>query len=154
MILPSLALAIVLQQGSPTTPIANPKPAHRAVHAKRKSKKIQRPEPPKNPWTDGPAGSGEPVTDGEIVVIQFLVEKSTGERIADSQKRGLPYTFKIGETGNDPLLDRVVKGMRVGGVRTGTVSAKDAYGPEGMPPLIKPDDSLVVKIALLRREEK
>jgi len=155
MIFSLIACAAAFQKGSPTTPIPPVKTVHAGshgtAHVPKKPKPTQVEEPP---FVDNPTGTGEPAKDGAIVEIQFAVTKATGERLADSQKRGLPYTFKLGEPGNDPLLDRVVRGMRVGGVRTGTVSAADAYGPEGMPPLIKPDDSLVVTITLLRLEEK
>jgi|GEM_PF-3637144 len=155
MILALFVCTLAIQKGPPTTPIPAPKTVQKAPHSKRKvhqhkSAAVVK----KSPYADKLAGWGEPVKDGDVVEIQFVVTKSTGERLADSKKRGLPYTFKIGAAGNDPLLDMVVKGMRVGGVRTGTVEARDAYGPDGMLPAIKPDDSLLVTVTLVRREEK
>lgn len=103
---------------------------------------------------DNPPGIGEAVKTGDIVTIHFLVKKKGGQDVADSRKRGLPYSFKIGQPGNDPLLDLVVKGMKPGAVRTQTVVASDAYGAGGAPPVIGPKDTLIVTITLIGRGAK
>ncbi|HWA82347.1 MAG TPA: FKBP-type peptidyl-prolyl cis-trans isomerase [Fimbriimonadaceae bacterium] len=159
-----LACTIAFQAGSPTTPVkppAKPKehqaPRHR-VEPPRPRQHAAPPKPaeqkPKPPYVDKPTGYGSPVAVGDTVTIHFLVKKQTGEEVANSKKRGLPYTFKIGAAGNDPLLDLVVKGMKVGAVRTYTISAKDAYGPGGAPPVISPKDMLVATVTLLRRGDR
>ncbi|HVT13077.1 MAG TPA: FKBP-type peptidyl-prolyl cis-trans isomerase [Fimbriimonadaceae bacterium] len=160
-----LACTIALQGGSPTTPVKPPakvkehqtpphraEPSHLRKHVAPQKPAEQKPKPP--PFVDKPAGYGTPVTTGDVVIVQFLVKKQSGEEVANSKKRGLPYTFKIGAPGNDPLLDLVVKGMKVGAVRTYTVSAKDAYGPGGAPPVISPKDVLVAIVTLLRRGDR
>lgn len=111
-------------------------------------------QPTELPYVDKPAGYGLPVKEGDVVVIQFLVKKKTGEDVANSKKRGLPYAFKIGAPGNDPLLDLVVKGMKVGAVRTYTVSAAEVYGAAGALPVIAPRDMLIATVTLLRRGTK
>ncbi len=152
------ACIFAFQQGSPTTPVVSPKPA--VVHATgkkvRHKKAVSAPNriSPKPRFVDNPVGSGKPIQDGDVVVIHFLVKKASGESVADSKKRGLPYTFKIGAAGNDPLLDLVVKGMRVGGIRTGRMPAKDAYGPSGALPLIAPADILDFTVSAIRRGDQ
>lgn len=150
-----LACTIAFQKGPPTTPIESP-PKHKKPANQKPAKVKEKPTaPPVVPqYVDKPTGYGDPVKDGDIVVIQFLVKKHGGETVADSKKRGLPYSMKIGEAGNDPLLDMVVKGMKVGAVRTGTVKAKDAYGPAGAPPIVSAADLLDITITLLRRGNK
>lgn len=170
MIAVLFACAVALQQGSPTTPIVQPKPpakksapAHKKPATKPKTKKIvvgekqarkQSPVVVKPYFVDKRAGSGSPVLVGDVVTIHFLVQRRNGQDLADSKKRGLPYTFKVGAKGNDPLLDMVVKGMKAGGTRMATIAAKDVYGPAGAPPVISGQDTLVVTITLLRRGEK
>lgn len=102
-------------------------------------------------FLDQPAGSGKPVTKGDVVIIHFTIQRRNGPELADTRKRGLPYTVKIGEAGNDPLLDLVLKGMKAGGTRSATIPARRAYGAEGAPPIILPNDTLLVKVTLLRR---
>jgi FKBP-type peptidyl-prolyl cis-trans isomerase len=157
-----LFIALNQTQGPPTTPVPEKKPKGK-VSAKKPPAKpatIQKPEiilpaEPTGPkFTDNPSGYGSPSKKGDIVTIQFLVKRKGGPDLADSKKRGLPYTFKLGEPGNDPLLDLVVKGMKIGAVRTTTLQGKDAYGAAGAPPLINADDTLIVTITLLRRGDK
>jgi FKBP-type peptidyl-prolyl cis-trans isomerase len=161
MVLILFAATLALQKGAPTTPVVPPatklKPVVSKPRPHKKKVVIEKPSPvvQVRPFVvDKPAGSGEPVKAGEIVTIQFLVKKLSGEDVADSKKRGLPYTFKIGAPGNDRLLDLVVTGMKPGGVRTQTVAAKDAYGPKGAPPVIAPTDTLIVTITLIGRGSK
>lgn len=151
----ALAACLVFQQTKPlTTPIVPaPKPAAKRAPAKKPKPVVKVPiqPPPFVPvFEDKPAGSGPPAKAGDLVTIQFLVRGKMGD-IADSKRRGLPYRFRIGEPGNDPLLELVVKGMKVGGTRTGSVPAKEAYGAAGVPPLIKPQDMLQVTVTLLSR---
>lgn len=124
-------------------------------------KKVVPPTPPaKNQdaqppvFKDEPAGTGAPVKAGETVVVHFRITRRSGDEIADSKKRGLPYVVKIGAPGNDPLLDLVLKGMKPGGVRSTTIAAKTVYGPGGAPPIILPNDTLLVTVTLLRRGDK
>jgi FKBP-type peptidyl-prolyl cis-trans isomerase len=173
-----LAITFAQLPGMRTTPIPEPKtkakvtvhkpkPKPRAAKPKpvvQRAKPVaigERPATDNNPvvasiprFSDKPAGSGPPSKKGDIVTIQFLVTKKGGPDLADSKKRGLPYTFRIGDAGNDPLLDLVVKGMKIGAVRTATVLGKDAYGPGGAPPVISANDTLIVTITLLRRGDK
>lgn len=151
-----LACTIRFQNGPPTTPVSPPK--HVVHHSKPKQETPKKPANPKPaeqlPYVDKPTGYGSPVQAGDIVTIQFVVKKKTGEDVANSKKRGLPYTFKIGAAGNDPLLDLVVTGMKVGAVRTYTVSAAEVYGSTGAPPVIAPKDILIATVTLLRRGTK
>lgn len=111
--------------------------------------------PPAQPrFLDQVVGTGSPAAKGDVVVIHFLVTDTKGGTIADSQKRGLPYTFKLGEKGNDPLLELVVPGMRPGGKRSGSLLAKDVYGPAGVAKVIAPGDTLKFTITLLRKVAK
>lgn len=176
MIFALLACSSAFFQGltTPVTPLTQPKPAVVKPKAKPKVRHsrpsiahkksgpidvkppeqkapVQEPKDSQPKFLDKPAGSGIPVTTGDLVTVQFVVKKQGGESVADSKKRGLPYSFKLGAPGNDPLLELVVKGMKVGAIRTGSVPAKLAYGTAGAPPAISPKDTLIVTVTLLRR---
>ncbi len=179
----ALFASVAMFQGPLTTPITpvkpKVKPAKNAPAKKTAVKKTPAKEPVKKPqvqispaspgkflpmrdetsaekfhFKDKPVGSGLPVKAGELVVVHFHISKKNGGDVADSKKRGLPYTFKLGEKGNDALLEVVVSGMKPGSTRTATLLARDVYGPEGAPPAISPNDILSVSITLLRRGDK
>lgn len=109
------------------------------------------PKPAPFTFADKPAGWGKPVGKGELVTIQFVVTGKGGREIANSRKRGLPFTLRIGMKGVDPLLDLVVRGMKPKAVRTATIIARVAYGPNGVPGVIPPNEKLTVVVELLRR---
>jgi FKBP-type peptidyl-prolyl cis-trans isomerase len=129
-----IVLALGVAAAQVTTPIGKPSPLEQPV------------------FTDKPAGYGSPVAPGNVVVVHFIVSQPNGDEYANSKKRGLPYRFKVGEKGNDPLLDKIVRGMKLGGTRTATVIARWAYGAAGIPKVISPNEKLVVKVTLLERK--
>lgn len=102
-------------------------------------------------FIDKPVGAGNPVKKGDRVLIHFVVSHLSGEEFANSKKRGLPYRFRVGDVGNDPMLDKVVIGMKEGGIRTGTIVARWGYGSLGVPKVIAPNEKLLVKVTLLQR---
>jgi FKBP-type peptidyl-prolyl cis-trans isomerase len=103
---------------------------------------------------DDPLGSGPAAKAGDVVTVEYLVKRPDGSTVSDSKRLGFPYTFKLGEPGNDPLFDLVVSGMKTGGTRRTTVSAAEIYGEQGAPPVVGPKDTLVVIVTLLRRGDK
>jgi hypothetical protein len=53
---------------------------------------------------------------GDIVTLNARLEDQSGRVRSDSEARGLPLAFRLGDLDNDPLLDRAVRGMGSGGV--------------------------------------
>lgn len=129
----ALLAGIQTPQGGPTIPVGPKRPAMT--------------------FSDQPVGTGSPVGVGDRVTIHFQVRKGKIE-LADSKKRGLPYTFEVGSKGSDPMLDVVVRGMRQGGTRRASLTGAAGYGDKGAPPLIQPTDMLTVTIHLLRRSAR
>ncbi|HET8949861.1 MAG TPA: FKBP-type peptidyl-prolyl cis-trans isomerase, partial [Solirubrobacteraceae bacterium] len=66
-----------------------------------------------------------------------------------SWDRGEPFTFQLGSGGVIPGWDEGVKGMKVGGRRMLVIPPDLAYGAQGSPPTIGPNETLVFVIDLL-----
>jgi peptidylprolyl isomerase len=86
-------------------------------------------------------GTGAPVTPGATVTVNYIgVSCTTGKVFDSSYSRNQTATFP---------LNQVIKGwtdgipgMNVGGQRLLGIPAAQAYGPQGRPPTIAPDEPL------------
>jgi FKBP-type peptidyl-prolyl cis-trans isomerase len=116
-------------------------------------------EPPVAPVYEGPPqlvvtppgecedlviGDGPAVVAGDRVTLAFVVSTDAKE-IANSERRGLPFSMTLDGPGADPVLSAVTAGMAVGGHRRAFVSS-DLYGRRG---LVPPGVLLRVEVRLL-----
>ncbi len=99
---------------------------------------------------DAPFGSGSPARKGDRITINFAVKSLAGEDIADSDKRGLPYTFRIGDAGNDRLLEIVTQGMRDHASRIAILSSTVAYGADA-PDFVTRNQDLLVTVTTIAK---
>jgi peptidylprolyl isomerase len=95
-------------------------------------------------------GKGRLSKPGDTLTVQYVgVTFSTGTQFDASWDRGQPFTTQIPgqviEGWNRGLL-----GMRQGGRRMLTIPPRLAYGPQGFPPDIGPNETLVFVIDLVR----
>ena len=98
--------------------------------------------------TDDVVGQGEEVTPGTTVTAHYVgVSASTGAQFDASWDRGAPISFP---------LDGVIRGwseglvgMRNGGRRLLVIPGSLAYGPNGYPPVIAADETLVFVVDLI-----
>lgn len=107
---------------------------------------------PDVPFEDIQVGGGSPVAIGQRVTVHFQVADPTGVELANSQRRGLPYTFPLLE-GSTDLFAQLVPGMKVGGKRRVRLASTDGFGPAGLPPIIPANQSLVVVVTVVRVSE-
>ncbi len=107
---------------------------------------------PDVPYEDMQVGGGSSVAIGQRVTVHFQVADPTGAELANSQRRGLPYTFPLVE-GSTDLFSRIVPGMKVGGKRRVRLGSADGFGAPGLPPIIPSNQSLVVVVTVLRVSE-
>lgn len=96
-------------------------------------------------------GTGEAVVEGDTVTVHYVGTLQNGQEFDNSNKRGEPFTFTVGE-------GRVIKGwedglvgMQVGGQRILVIPSDLGYGDQGYGP-IPGKATLVFAIELLAIE--
>jgi peptidylprolyl isomerase len=108
------------------------------------------PAPKKLQVKDLVKGKGPAAKSGDQLSVQYVgVLYKNGKEFDSSWSRGAqPLEFQLGTGGVIPGWDKGVPGMRVGGRRELIIPAKLAYGAQGSPPDIGPDEPLVFVIDL------
>ena len=95
-------------------------------------------------------GDGAEAKPGDQLTMQYVgVLYDTGEQFDASWDSGQPFEFELGAGGVIPGWDEGIEGMKVGGRRVLTIPPDLAYGPQGSPPTIPPDSTLVFVVDLL-----
>jgi peptidylprolyl isomerase len=77
------------------------------------------------------------------------VNYADGEEFDSSFNTGVPFDLQLGASMVIPGWDEGLVGMKVGGRRQLVIPPELAYGPQGSPPAIGPDETLVFVIDLL-----
>jgi peptidylprolyl isomerase len=108
------------------------------------------PPPAELETTDIVEGDGAEATPGSQVTVQYVgVNYETGEEFDSSWDRGEPFPFTLGAGDVIQGWDQGVAGMKVGGRRELVIPADLAYGAQGSPPAIGPNQALVFVVDLL-----
>ena len=95
-------------------------------------------------------GTGATAEAGKEVTVQYVgISFVNGRQFDASWDRGEPFTFQLGSGGVIQGWDRGVEGMKGGGRRQLVIPPDLAYGAEGSPPTIGPNETLVFVIDLL-----
>ena len=140
---------------SETTPQAPATPA--SPEGKISRDLDQKPEIPKPAGTpptklegdDIVEGKGKQVKNGDRVTVQYVgVAFSTGEEFDASWEDDGPFEFTLGTGEVIPGWDQGLEGMKVGGRRKLTIPPELAYGQNGQPPAIGPNETLIFVIDL------
>jgi peptidylprolyl isomerase len=145
---------------SPPPPAAEqtetePSPAEQRQALEDTSTKPEIPRPTGSPprrlqTEDIVRGKGPPAKPGDTVVVHYAgVTFSTGEEFDASWNRGQPFPFPLGGGQVIDGWDRGIVGMRLGGRRMLTIPPELAYGAQGFPPAIGPNETLVFVVDLL-----
>lgn len=96
-------------------------------------------------------GTGVEATAGKTVDVQYVgVAWSTQQQFDTSWDRGSPFSFPLGAGRVIKGWDQGVAGMKVGGRRRLTIPARLAYGDRGSGGAIKPGETLVFVVDLLK----
>jgi peptidylprolyl isomerase len=108
------------------------------------------PAPKKLEVKDLVKGKGPAAKSGDNLSVQYVgVLYKNGKEFDSSWSRGAqPFEFTLGTGGVIPGWDKGVPGMRVGGRRELIIPAQLAYGAQGSPPTIGPNQPLVFVIDL------
>ena len=92
-------------------------------------------------------GTGKVVPKGATVTVGYVgVACSTGKIFDSSYSRGQDATFPL--SGVIPGWTNGIPGMKVGGVRMLVIPSDQAYGSQGSPPAIAPDEALYFVITM------
>ena len=114
---------------------------------------VQVPEgkPPKRLVTkDLREGDGPVARPGQAVTVHYVgVSYANGRQFDASWDTGQPFSFQLGAGQVIPGWDEGVAGMKVGGRRRLVIPPDLAYGPQGSPPAIGPNETLVFVVDLL-----
>ena len=95
-------------------------------------------------------GSGATAEAGKTVSVHYVgVSFVNGRQFDASWDTGQPFSFTLGAGEVIPGWDQGVAGMKVGGRRRLVIPPDLAYGPQGSPPTIGPNETLVFVIDLL-----
>jgi peptidylprolyl isomerase len=96
------------------------------------------------------AGSGAGIKNGQQATVNYVgVLFKTGEEFDASWGKGKqPFQFALGSGQVIPGWDQGVVGMKVGERRRLTIPADLAYGAQGSPPKIGPNEPLIFDIDL------
>lgn len=94
-------------------------------------------------------GDGDEVKDGDTVTAHYTGAIAKDGKIFESSKdSGQPATFPL----SNVIVgwQKGVPGMKVGGIRRLIIPADQAYGAQGSPPKIGPNEPLVFDIQLIK----
>lgn len=95
-------------------------------------------------------GTGKTAKAGDDLTMDYVgVSYSTGKEFDSSFSAGQPFDFTLGQGAVIAGWDEGIEGMKVGGRRELIIPPDMAYGAQGSPPSIKPNETLVFVVDLL-----
>jgi peptidylprolyl isomerase len=110
----------------------------------------QGPPPKELEVRDVDEGDGAEARAGDTVEVEYVgVSYSNGKEFDSSWERPEPFTYQLGAGQVIPGWDQGIAGMKVGGRRELVIPPDLAYGEQGSPPAIKPNETLVFVVDLL-----
>lgn len=96
-------------------------------------------------------GEGRTVEEGDTVTVHYIGTLQNGQEFDNSNKRGEPFSFTVGEGRVIKGWEEGLIGMKAGGKRVLVIPPELAYGAEGIGP-IPGNATLVFSIDLLSVE--
>ena len=101
-------------------------------------------------------GKGAEAEDGKVLTVRYVGVRFRDNQQFDASWERKPNEFKFPLGGGQviPGWDQGIKGMRVGGRRQLTIPADLAYGAQGQPPDIGPNETLVFVVDLKKVSDK
>ena len=100
-------------------------------------------------YVDLVEGTGPTPQTGQRVSVHYTGTLESGVKFDSSHDRNQPYEFTLGSGTVIKGWDEGIATMKVGGMRKLIVPAKLGYGPQGRPPNIPGNATLIFEIELL-----
>ena len=100
-------------------------------------------------YSDLVIGTGATPQKGQTVTVHYTGTLENGKKFDSSVDRGKPADFKIGVGSVIKGWDEGLMTMKVGGKRHFVIPSKLGYGPQGRPPDIPGNSTLIFDIELL-----
>ena len=94
-------------------------------------------------------GASDAVKTGDIVKVHYIGSLQDGSEFDNSYKRGAPLEFQVGGGQLIAGFDKGVLGMKKGGKRKIIIPSQMGYGPDGNPPVIPPNATLIFEVELV-----
>lgn len=86
---------------------------------------------------------------GDLVTFHFVATTTKGREVANSERRGMPYTVRLGAVGTPTVLTESLIGAKPGETRrTGLIRAEVAM--PGLKPAQGSTDPMVYRLMVLR----
>ena len=98
---------------------------------------------------DKKLGTGPAAKSGDRVGLRYIGKLAKDGKVFDSNKKGKPFSFKLGAGEVIKGWDVGIVGMSVGGERRVTIPAAMGYGSKGAPPAIPANASLIFDVKML-----
>jgi len=97
-------------------------------------------------------GKGAKAADGKVLTVRYVGVRFRDNQQFDASWERKPNSFKFPLGGGQVIQgwDQGIKGMRVGGRRQLTIPPDLAYGPQGQPPDIGQNETLIFVVDLLK----
>src|SRR5690242_11183143 len=93
-------------------------------------------------------GTGQAAKAGDPITVNYIgVNFADGKPFDNSYDRGQPFPFQLGGGQVIPGWDQGLVGMKVGGRRMLIIPPSQGYGPQGQPPVIKPNETPLFAVA-------
>jgi len=100
-------------------------------------------------YIDITVGEGASPTQGQTCMMHYTGWLTDGTKFDSSRDRGQPFGFPIGAGRVIRGWDEGVASMNVGGRRLLIIPSELGYGPNGRPPVIPPNATLIFDVELL-----
>lgn len=100
-------------------------------------------------YQDLVVGKGSSPKPGQVVTVNYTGMLTNGTVFDASSRHGGTFDFPIGQGQVIKGWDEGVITMKVGGTRKLIIPPSLGYGPQGAPPAIPPNATLIFKVQLL-----
>jgi FKBP-type peptidyl-prolyl cis-trans isomerase len=146
------AAATATTQAPPTATKVAPSSGERNINTKPKIPKQSGPAPKALKVEDLIEGKGAAAKSGDKISVRYVgVLYDNGKEFDSSWKRGkAPFQLTLGQGQVIQGWDQGLVGMKVGGRRRLTIPPDQAYGPQGQPPTIPANATLVFDVDLTK----